>query len=349
MLRQLIEAGAIGRRKLVLSLALATCVMGLAAFLNMAREDDPAIEYSTVSIQVPLPGVSPEDADRLLVRPLEVQLRDLDGLKHMNATGREGFADVELEFEPAVDKARALAEVRAKANLARGRFPLDAEEPVIESANSAQSPVLGLVLWGPVPPRELYLARTLLKSRLERTPGVLDVRPWDDTEEVLEVTLDPRRLEALGVTAGEIGDAIGRNNQLVPAGVIRSGGGQFTAKVPGVVERPEDVGRLIVRRNGDRIVTLADLGEVRRTFKDPTHIRRYNGQPAVFIEVAKSSGADTIRTAAAIRAAVVEQRARWPAGVGVDYTFDESEFIAGKLGVLERFPCAVNREGFPNQ
>src|SRR6201996_5723264 len=124
--------GAIKRRKVVLGVTLIACIFGFFAYLSMPREAQPDIKLPYIFIAVPFPGVSPEDAERLLVKPLEVQLQTIQGIKHMNAIARQGRAIVTLEFEPDFTKDKALADVRAKVDLARGRFPPDAEEPIIQ-------------------------------------------------------------------------------------------------------------------------------------------------------------------------------------------------------------------------
>lgn len=327
--------GAIKRRKVVLAVTLIASLFGFMAYMSMPRESDPNIDFPFLSVVVPYPGVSPEDAERLLVRPLETELQTIDGIKEMNSVARQGMAIVNLEFEPDFDKDKALAEVRAKVDLARGEFPPDAEEPIIEEASTAADPVIGIVLSGAAPERTLFQISRELQDRLEGTPGVLEVYLNGGREEVLEVTIDPVRMEAANVTTGELAQLIARNNQLVPAGNLESGTGKFAVKVPGVVEKPEDILSLPIKRNGDRLITVADIGDVRRTFKEATYISRFNGQPAFSVEVAKRSGANILDTVAQVRKVVAEEQKRWPETVKVSYIFDQSDFIGRTLVVLE--------------
>ncbi|MDO8411549.1 MAG: efflux RND transporter permease subunit [Phenylobacterium sp.] len=327
--------GAIKRRKVVLGVTLIAGIFGLFAYLAMPREANPDIDFPFVSVVVPYPGVSPEDSERLLVKPLEVELQSIEGLKEMNSAARQSMAIVNLEFEADFDKDTALAEVRAKVDLARGRFPPDAEEPIIEEANFSGEPIIGIVLSGAAPERELYRIARTLQDRLEAAPGVLEVQLTGGREEMLEVTIDPLRMEAYNVTTGELAQVISRNNQLVPAGNLRSGGGQFAVKVPGVVEEPADILSLPIKKNGDRVITVGDIGEVRRTFKEPNFITRFNGEPAMSLEVAKRSGANILDTVDAVRAVVAEEETRWPETIRVSYTYDQSDFIHRTLVVLE--------------
>lgn len=327
--------GAIKRRKVVLAITAIAGLFGFFGYLQMPRESNPNIDFPFISVIVPYPGVSPEDAERLLVKPLETELQTIEGVKEMNAVARQSMAAVNLEFEADFDKSKALAEVRAKVDLARGKFPPDAEEPIIEEANFSGEPIIGIVLSGAAPERTLFQTARALQERLEGAPGVLEVYLNGGRDEVLEVTIDPVRMEAYNVTTGEISAVIGRNNQLVPAGNLRSNSGEFAVKVPGVVEKPEDILSLIIKRNGDRTITVGDVGDVRRTFKEPTFITRFDGQPAFSLEVAKRSGANILDTVKEVRKVVEEERSRWPPTVKVDYTFDESDFIGRTLVVLE--------------
>src|SRR6201995_3568394 len=119
--------GAIKRKKVVLGVTLIACVFGFFSYLAMPREAQPDIDLPYITVIVPFPGVSPEDAERLLVKPLEVQLQTVQGVKHMNGVARQGSAIVALEFEPNAPRQKALDDIRAKVDLARGRFPPDAE------------------------------------------------------------------------------------------------------------------------------------------------------------------------------------------------------------------------------
>mgnify|MGYP000667994082 CR=1 FL=1 len=286
--------------------SIVAAIFGFFAYFSMPREAQPDIDLPYVSVIVPYPGVSPEDAERLLVKPMELELQTIQGIKHMNAVARQNAAIVTLEFEADFNKDKALEEVRAKVDLAKGRFPPDAEEPIIQEANFSGEPIIGIVLSGTAPERALFQTARSLKERLEGAPGVLEVSLSGGREELLEVTIDPVRMESYNVTTGELTAVIGRNNQLVPAGSLKSGAGQFAVKVPGVVENPEDILKLPIKKSGDRIITVGDVGDVRRTFKEPTSISRFNGQPAFAIDVVKRSGANVLGGTGSLKFKVVE-------------------------------------------
>ena len=328
--------GAIKRRKVVLAVTFLLSLFGLFAYLTLPREADPNINYGYIFVQVVYPGVSPEDSERLLVRPLETELQAIEGLKEMNAQAVESAAIVLLQFEPGADPDRALNDVRAKVDQARGRFPPDALPPVIQQITAAtDNPVITVIMHGAAPERALVHQAQQLQRRLEGLNGVLQVDLNGGREEMMEVTIDPVRMQAYGVTPGELAGLIRNNNQLVPAGDLQSGQGMFSVKVPGVVQRPEDITALAVKTNGDKVITLGDIGDVRRTFKDPTSISRYNGGSAFALDITKRPGANILDTVKTIKAAVAKEQAGWPPNVQVAFTGDQSDQIGRMLVLLE--------------
>jgi len=338
MIAALID-GAIKRRKVVLGIAAIATLFGLFTYLNLPRESEPDITVPFVMIQVPYPGVSPEDSERLLVRPMERELQSLEGLKEMNAVAMQNAAMVYLEFEVNFNKDKVLQDVRARVDMARGRFPPDAEEPIIMEQNISDDPFIGIMLSGAAPERTLFKTAQELQDRLEALPGVLRTDLFGGREEVMEVTIDPARMEAAGVTAPELAQVIARNNQLVPAGNLQTQQGKFAVKVPGVIEDPADILALPIKKAGDRLITIGDIGEVHRTFKEPTRISRFNGQPAFGVDVIKRPGANILDSVKDVRRVAAEEQARWKTQgldtIKVDFTFDESEFIERSLTILE--------------
>jgi multidrug efflux pump len=327
--------GAVQRRKVVLGITLVATLFGLLAYLTLPRESEPNIDIPFVEVFVPYPGVSPEDAERLLVRPLEVELQSIEGLKEMNAVASQNAAIVVLEFPVNFNKDRVLNDVRAKVDAAKSRFPPDAEEPVVRENNTSQDPVIGVIVGGTAPERTLYQTARRLQDRLESVPGVLRAEMFGGREEMLEVTIDPLRLQAYRISPAEIASVIRANNQLVAAGALRNAAGDFAVKIPGVVEGPDDLLSLPIKTSGDRVVTLGDVAEVRRTYKEAGSATRTDGDPAMVVEVTKRPGANILETVEQVRKVVAEDAESWPSGVRASYLYDESEQIAAMLSLLE--------------
>uniref|UniRef100_A4XSX7 Acriflavin resistance protein n=1 Tax=Ectopseudomonas mendocina (strain ymp) TaxID=399739 RepID=A4XSX7_ECTM1 len=307
---------------------------GLAAYVAIPKESNPDVAIPIIYVSVTLEGISPEDGERLLVRPLEQELRSLEGVKEMRSVSSEGHASVTLEFDAGFDAKVALADVREKVDTARSKLPEEADEPTVNEVNVALFPVLSIGLSGPIAEAELvYIARRL-KENIEGIAEVLSVEIGGDREDLLEIVVDPQVLDSYGIDYNELFNLVSRNNRLVAAGSLDTGAGRMSMKVPGVIEDLEDVMKMPIKVVGDSVVTFADVASIRRTFKDPTGFARINGQPAIVLEVAKRSGANIIETIEQVKALMERAQPLLPPGVEVSYIMDQSQEVRNMLGDL---------------
>ena len=309
--------------------------VGAYAYVSIPKESSPEIPIPFVYVFTTLDGIPPEDAERLLVEPMETEFGALTGLKKMEASASEGYASVLLEFEPGGDVDEALDRVREVADRAAPELPEDASEPVVVETNTALFPILTAILSGPVPERTLNRIADELQDRIEAVPGVLEAEIGGERTEVLEVEIDPTVFETYNISFEELIGQINRNNRLVAAGAIENGAGRIVLKVPGLIEDIGDVMALPVKVRGDTVVTFGDVATIRRTFEDPTGFARIDGQPALALEVKKRAGSNIIETVAAVKQAIEEEAEAWPDSVTVNYMQDESEQVKTMLSDLE--------------
>lgn len=328
-------SNAIDRSRAVIAIMLALIVAGMMSYISIPREADPDIPIPYIYVGVSLPGISPTDAERLLIKPLELELRRLTGVEEVISTANQNYAAVILKFDVSFDKDQALIDVREKVNMAKAELPDDAEEPVIREFNASLFPVIMVNLSGEAPEREVYQRARALKDVLAALPNVLEANLVGHREELLEITIDPRKLEIYGITTTQLYRAIGQNNQLVPAGSMQSAQGSFSVSVPGLIERPEDIANISLKTNGDAVVKLSDVAEIRRGFKDATSYARFNGKPTIGIEVTKRLGSNIIETTQMVRDVTKDFTANWPSSISVDYSSDFSSIIFDMIGGLE--------------
>jgi multidrug efflux pump len=324
----------VDRSRLTMSVILAIVIMGTLSYIAIPKEADPDIPIPIVSVQVFLRGVSPEDSERLLLRPLETQLKSVEGLKQIRSVAGLGYGAITLEFDVNFDKEQALSRIRDKVDLAKAELPADAEEPLIQEINIALQPAITVVLSGEVPERTMLATAKRLERLFEASPGVLEANLSGAREELLEIVIDPARVESFGLSADDLFSIVRLNNQLVPAGALDTGRGRFQVKVPGLFETADDVLRLPIKVSGDSVVTLKDIAEVRRTFQDATSYSRYNGKPSISIEVTKRLGANIVSTIDGVKKAVEGARTRIPPGIDIQYSGDQSYFINAQLTQL---------------
>ncbi|MBR9862783.1 MAG: efflux RND transporter permease subunit [Rhodobacteraceae bacterium] len=327
------------RARMIFALIALSLGAGTFSYVNLPKEGEPDIDIPALFVSVPFPGISAEDSEKLLVKPLESKLRDLDGLKKISGTAAENYGGVALEFEFGWDKSATIADVRDKVNQAQADFPEDAEQPTINEINFSEFPVLVVSLSGAIPERTLLRVVKDLQDKVEALTPVLEAGLAGHRDEMLEVLIDPLKLEAYNVTAGELINVVTNNNQLIAAGEVETANGAFSVKIPSAFDEPQDVYNLPVKVNGDRVITLGDLAEIRLTFEDQVGTARYNGQTTVALQVVKRKGTNLINAVQLVRDTVEAAQQEWPQelsdSITVSYSMDESTNVADMVSQLE--------------
>jgi multidrug efflux pump len=338
---QIIETAMSRSRTVLLSLTV-VLVAGVIAYLTIPKEAEPDIEIPMIYVHITHDGISPEDGERLLIRPMEQELRTIEGIKEMTANAYEGGANVLIEFDAGINTDKALADVREKVDMAKGKLPNETDEPTVNEVKMSRfDPMLVLNLAGDVPERTLITIAKDLKEEIEGLPGVLEVNLVGVREELMEVVVDPLAMESYGLDQAQIINFVTLNNRLVAAGALQSNEGRFPVKVPGVFESPDDVLNMPIKAVGERVVHFKDIAEVRRTYKDAESYARLNGKPALAIEVVQRARANVIETIEEIKALVAEEQAYWPAEIQVIASRDKSKDVNDMLTELQNSVLAA--------
>ncbi len=326
---------AIAHTRAVLSTLVLVLIAGTYAYMTVPKEAEPDINIPQLYINVSHEGISPEDAERLLIKPIEQQLRDIEGVEEMRSTAFLGGANIMLEFDAGFDPDVAMADTRDKVDLAKPELPDEADEPTVHEINLSLFPVLVVTLSGEVPERTLLTLARDLRDRIEGVSSVLRAQIGGDRDELVELIIDPLVIESYNLNARDIIDAVGRSNRLVAAGSLDTGQGRFAVKVPGLFETADDILDMPVKVNEDAVVRFRDIGVLRRTFKDPAGFARINGQPAISLEVSKRTGENIIATIEQVREVVETRRRNWPTEVVVTYSQDKSSRVRNMLTDLQ--------------
>ena len=338
---QVIDAAMSRSRTVVLGL-ITVLIAGVIAYITVPKEAEPDIEIPIIYVYIEHIGISPEDAERLLVRPMEQELRSIEGIKEMIAEAFEGGASVQIEFEAGVDTDKALQDVREKVDAAQAKLPGESEEPTVNEVKMTRfDPMLVLNLAGNVPERTLTTIARNLREELEAVGGVLEVNLVGVREELMEVVVDPLAMESYGLDQAQIVSFIARNNKLVAAGSLQSSEGRFPVKVPGVFESAADVLDMPIKADGDRIVHFKDIAEVRRTYKDAESYARLNGKPAIAIEVVQRGGANLLQAIDDVMAIVEREQQYWPDEIDVSVSKNKSKDVNDMLTELQNSVIAA--------
>ncbi|WP_418113909.1 efflux RND transporter permease subunit [Vibrio scophthalmi] len=333
----LIDA-ALSRTRTMLVLLVFILIAGVITYITIPKESSPDITIPIIYVSVGHQGISPVDSERLLVRPIEQQLRSIEGVKEMTSTASEGHASVILEFSVGMDLNKAMADVREAVDLAKPKLPEDSDEPTVNEVTLAsEEPVLSLVLYGTVPERTIVQIARRLQDKLESYRQVLEVNIAGDREDIVEIIVDPLLMESYGLDQADIYNLIALNNRVVAAGFVDTGYGRFSVKVPSVFDSLKDVLELPIKVDGKQVITFADVATVRRAFRDPESYARLDGESAVVLDVSKRAGENIIETVELVKAVLIEAQKmpEWPNNLLVKYTWDQSNDVKMMLNDLQ--------------
>lgn len=311
---------AISRARTTLSVFVATMITGFAAYLAIPVELNPDVEVPVIVTTIIHDGISPEDAERLLTKPAELELKTLDGITQIDSFSSENAATVIVEFDIDFDSNTAVADVREAMNRAKARFPQNTEEPLIQEVSAATVPVVQIAIAGEgVPQRTLLRIAEDLQREVEILPSVLEANMVGNREELLEAVVDPAKLETYGISNSAIVQTVTSNNRLIPAGQVNTGQGSFPVKVPGLIETADDLYNLPLASNNLGVLTVSDLADVRRTFKDADRYSYANGEPSISLNVMKRKGANLVETMEEVDQVVSAMRPNLPPAVNISY------------------------------
>ena len=332
-MRQLINA-ALTHTRTSLLLLVSLLLAGITTWQVIPKEANPDVTIPMIYVSLSLEGVSPEDGERLLIRPMEQELRGIEGLRKFTAQSSEGHGSITLEFDPGFDPDTALTDVRDRVDIARSDLPSEADEPRVMEVNVSEFPVLTIGLSGQLDTRERMTIARRLQQEIEGIADVLEVDIAGEREDLLEIVVDPLVLESYGVDFDSLFNQVSRNNRLVAAGSLDTGAGRLALKVPGIIASLDDVMDMPVKVDEDRVVTFGDVAWINPTYKDPEGFARIDGQPAVVLEVSKRAGANIIATIDAVRERLAEAGDLLPEQLRFTTILDESTTVENMLSEL---------------
>jgi multidrug efflux pump len=330
----LIDA-ALNRSRTVLATLVLLLIAGAFSFGAIPKEAEPDVNIPIIYVSMHHEGISPEDSERLLIRPMEAEMRSIEGVKEIRAKAFLGGGNVLLEFNAGFNPDIAMDDVRKKVDMVRPDLPDDTDEPTVNEVNLSLFPILIVTLSGDVPERTLVRLARELQDAVEGISSVLEAKIGGDRDELVEIIFRPELLESYAVDPAALLSLLTRSNQLIAAGSLDTGQGRFAIKVPGLIENVDDILNLPIKVNDNAIVTFRDLTSVRRSFRDRKTVARVDGQRAVSLDISKRTGENIIETIESVRNIIKAERLSWPDAVNVDFSQDKSVRVRTMLHDLQ--------------
>ncbi len=304
------------------------------AFFRVPLEVTPALQWNSVSIQMPYRGGTAKDVERAILIPIEEALEGLDGVKMLHSDGYRGMARIWVEAKDGHDLRVLMEDVKSRID-GITTFPRETERPTIRIPDSTQYfEVLTVAVTGKLPAHELWRVARRVQQDLLEIDGISRVNLEGSRRHEISIEADPERLEAYDLGFRELADAIRRSSIDLPAGAIQSESGTLIVRTRGQAYTEEEFARVPVRASNGAEILLGEVATVNDGFEEGDKVVEFNGAPALFVEVLRTGNESAIRISESVQEYVSTASTRFPEGIQLYVWDDESLSIRGRLGTL---------------
>ena len=312
---------------------IAILAIGLVSVLNLGIDLYPDISFPTVTVVTTYEGVSSEDIETLVTRPIEETVAAIEDVDEVSSFSREGMSLVLITFKWGKDMDVASMDVRERVDFIKPFLPDEAEEPFVFKFSTEQMPILFLAVTGDYTLAELRkISEDQVEPRLERIQGVASVFTQGGRDREIHVYADDERLKSYGLTMQDLTSALRMENVRVPGGSIKQGRTDFLVRTSGEFKAVDDIRNVVVARYEGAPVFMKDVALVEDTFADQAEVIRFNGKPGVMTIMQKQATANTVEVAERVKAQLpaVEE------ALGVKFVplMDSARYINRSIGNL---------------
>ncbi|SFC54600.1 efflux RND transporter permease subunit [Massilia yuzhufengensis] len=308
-------------------LIVAMMAMGLLALSKLKVNQNPDVEVPIIVVDIPYPGASPETAEREITNRIEKQMLAIQGVTEVNSNSYEGGASIWMEFDFDRNLIEASDDVRNAIAAVRYKLPVEMREPILRRIDPASEPVMSLALSSSKQSHAEIsrYAEDVLADKFRAIDGVSTVNVNGALRRELSVLLRAEKMREFGVSASDVTTALRTQNTNAPVGKLRSELDEKGIRLVGRIERPEDFSQVVVKRNGDQIVRLNQVAEIKDGYADINSLSMRSGKPNVGIQVSRSRDASTVSLAKKVHAVVEETQKELPPGTKLEVTRDGGE------------------------
>ena len=326
----------VDRKRTALAILVVLICAGIFGRINIPIENEPEITIPVVYVGASLTGISPQDSERLLLKPMEDEIRGIEGIDELQGFAFENYAVVIVQFDAAETMKKSIDKVRDAVNDAKVNFPDDANDPIVREVSVSDDPSI-IISLDSAEASERYMLNLAqeIKKELELIPAIFEVELVGAREEQLEAILNRSQIENYNISFTEIIRAVSNNNQVVTTGEIQTGQGQFSVNVPGLFETSKDVYDLPIRSTDNSSVYLSDIADLKRSFKDRTQYTKVNGKSGISLMVKKGRGRNLIETIDEVDEVVKRYKEKVSSEVHFTYVMDMRDMMKKNVNSLQ--------------
>jgi multidrug efflux pump len=321
----------------VVILVLIITVLGLLAYRTMPKESFPEIVIPTVYVGTAYPGNSPVDMENLITRPIEKELKSINNVKSIKSTSVQDFSSIVVEFNPGVEISKAIQDVKDAVDKSKSELPTDLDQdPDVIEINTSDFPIMNINLSGNYTEEELKKYGEFLEDEIEKLPEISKAELRGTIEREIRIDADIYKMEAMGVSFGDISDAVSQENVTISGGNILAGEFRRALRITGEFKDPSELNDIIIKTENNKIVYLSDVADVIDTYKERESYARSNKLPVVTVNVVKRSGENLLDASDKIKEIIQKAKAeRFPADLEISVTNDQSTRTRSQVSDLE--------------
>src|SRR3954463_2395864 len=299
---------------------LALVVFGVFALLKLKTDEFPDVAPPFVSVGIVYPGASPDIVEKQVLDPVEEQIQAISGVKQVTGKAYDGYALILIEFLFEKDLNEATQDIRDGISTIRADLPVEMKEPIIKKENDTDRPIVSLALSSTTltPAEMTRLVDPGITRELRSLPGVADVLVFGKQERELTVELKPQALQAVGVSVGQVVQALQLQNLASPVGHVTGSLDERSIRLRGRLQAPEEFTHLVVAERNGQLIRLGQVAEIKDGTIEPRTLALYDTREAVGIDVKKSKGYSTTDVAERLIKRVGEIKKRLPVGTTIE-------------------------------
>src|SRR5262249_3892243 len=288
-------------------LILVILVVGATGYFSLGVDRFPKVEFPSVVITTIVPGGGAKEIETEVTDKVEEAVNTISGIDELRSISSEGLSQVYVTFTLEKNADSGVQEVRDHVNRIVNQLPVGTEQPVIYKMDPDATPIVNIAVNADRPIRDITeVADKIVRRRLENVSGVGQIQIVGGRKRQINVTVDPVKLRATGLTVVDVQRTIAGQNVTMPGGSLNSGPRDVTLRVKGRAASPDEIGRLVIRNVDERPVRIGDVATVEDGEEEPTSAAVRDGERAVLLTVTKQSGENTVAVVDAVRARLKE-------------------------------------------
>ena len=306
---------------------------GIFGIFRVQKQIFPAFEVNIIAVQVPYLGAAPQEVEEGVILKLEEAIKDIEGIKKLTSTAREGVGSISIEVEDGYDVQNLLDEVKVQVD-AIPSFPGNTEKPVVYRIKFPQD-VLWVSVYGETTERELKMYAQGIRDEIVSLGGISDVSVVGSRDYEISVEISERKLQEYNLTFSDMVTAIRQSSIDLPGGSIRSDNGDILLRANGQAYNAWDFAKIVLlsRSDGTRLL-LGDIATINDGFVEDRQFALFDGKPAISLRVRAVGDQNALQISDSVNEYLDEKRKTIPANLSIDTWGDSSFYLADRLSMM---------------